>query len=149
VAIINHIGNIYNRVHHKYSVNTKYNLLGCINFRRDIMKYYICSGEFSLYKVKIKNIQKMIAVAYNYNADLYYTDDNGEHTQYIYINEFNNKLDNDMNNKFLKEYNVEMRLNNNYSEEMYSPYYIREKDTIDLFKKYGDVELESIAKEVQ
>jgi hypothetical protein len=117
------------------------------------MKYYICSGEFGLYKVKIKNIQKMIAVAYNYNADLYYTIKNKEnekyHTEYIYINEFNNKEDIDTNNKLLKEYNVEMRLNNNYSEEMYSPYYIRAKDTIDLFKKYSNVTLESIAKEVQ
>jgi hypothetical protein len=113
------------------------------------MKYYICSGELGLYKVKIKNIQNMIAVAYNYNADLYYTDGNGENTKYIYINEFNNEEDINENNKLLKEYNVEMRLNNNYIEVMYSPYYIRTKDTIDLFKKYGDVELESIAKEVK
>lgn len=113
------------------------------------MKYYICSGEFGLYKVKIKSIQKMIGVAYNYNADLYYTDDAGEHTKYIYIDEFNDKEGINIKNKLLKAYNVEMRLNNNYSEAMYSPYYIRAKDTIDLFKKYGDVTLESIAKEVR
>lgn len=106
-------------------------------------KYYILTDGV-LYKAKINNIKKLVGVAYNYNGDLYYLDDN---EQFHYIYQYDE--DNTINNKLLQEYNIELQLSNDYLKEMFIPFYIKQNSTKeDLFYKYGEIDITDIAKEV-
>jgi hypothetical protein len=101
------------------------------------MRYYIfCSC--GVYKLKIKDIKKMVAVAFNYEGELYSIDADGKYAP-IYCPgeeiEFNNEL--------LEPYSIRLDFISDGGE--YSVFY----KNIDLYEKYKDIEVDDIGKEVK
>lgn len=90
--------------------------------------YYIFDGD-TIHKMKIKDIKKLVAIAYNYEGVLYYEDKETGEIKYIYdACESEN-----INNEMLKEYGIKLRLDK--ETNWWKPYY----GDIDLYEKYKDL----------